>query len=288
MGRSKPIVVLVACLVAALGVAQAPQLSEAEKGIQDELRTIRNLTDEVRTVKTKELALRIRALPNSVTRFGFAQSLAFVSTEGDFGRDALQEVTSTLVVALKDAKPLVSNNRSVEGAYLFLAQLAKYEDMLVDLDDASFTAAKARVEEIDLARSSADFTLKDLAGKEWTLSGLKGKVVLVNFWATWCPPCRKEMPDLQALYNEFKDDGFVILALSDETLDKVQPFITENKCSYPVLLDPERKVAEKFFVDGIPKNFIFDREGKLVAQAMDMRTMVQFRRLLAKAGLGSR
>lgn len=288
MGRPKLIAVLVACLVAALGVAQTPQLSEAEKGIQDELRSIRNLTDEVRAVKTKELALRIRALPNSMTRFGFAQGLAFVSTEGDFGRDALQEVTTTLVVALKDAKPLLSDARSVDGAYLFLAQLAKYEEMRVDLDDAAFTAARARVEEIDLARASADFTLKDLSGKEWTLSELKGKVVLVNFWATWCPPCRKEMPDLQALYNEFKDDGLVVLALSDETLDKAQPFITEHKYTYPVLLDPERKVAEKFFVDGIPKNFIFDREGKLVAQAMDMRTMAQFRRLLAKAGLGSR
>jgi peroxiredoxin len=117
------------------------------------------------------------------------------------------------------------------------------------------------------------------------LRELKGKVVLVNFWATWCPPCRKEMPDLNALYLRFKDQGFVILAISDEAADKVKPFIAERNISYPVMLDPGRKVNDLFQVEGIPKSFVYDREGKLVAQSIDMRTQKQFLEMLGQAGL---
>jgi peroxiredoxin len=109
--------------------------------------------------------------------------------------------------------------------------------------------------------------------------------VLVNFWATWCPPCRKEMPDLDALYTRFKAQGFLILAISDETAEKVRPFISKHNYSFPVLLDPDREVNQLFRVEGIPKTFLYDREGKLAAQSIDMRTMGQLLALLEKAGL---
>ena len=114
---------------------------------------------------------------------------------------------------------------------------------------------------------------------------MRGQVVLVNFWATWCPPCRSEMPDLDALYRQFKDQGFVVLAISDEEADKVRPFIDRFHFSYPVLLDPGRKVHEEYSIEGIPKSFVYDREGKLVAQSIDMRTQRQFLEMLALAGL---
>jgi peroxiredoxin len=142
-----------------------------------------------------------------------------------------------------------------------------------------------RLEADDAKREKADFTLTDLEGKPWHLRDLKGKVVLVNFWATWCPPCRKEMPDLQALYNKYKGDGLVVLSISDEETAKVTPFIAERKITYPVLLDPGRKVNEAFVVEGIPKSFVYNREGKLVAQSIDMRTRSQFQAMLAQAGL---
>jgi peroxiredoxin len=152
-------------------------------------------------------------------------------------------------------------------------------------DNPQFAAAMAKLETDDRKRQNADFTLTDLEGKTWHLQDLRGKVVLVNFWATWCPPCRKEMPDLDALYNKFKDQGFVVLAISDEEAAKVAPFIAERKISYPVLLDPGRKVNDAFVVEGIPKSFVYDRGGKMVAQSIDMRTRTQFLEMLAQAGL---
>ena len=122
-------------------------------------------------------------------------------------------------------------------------------------------------------------------GANLRLSELRGKVVVVNFWATWCPPCRKEMPDLETLYQQFKDQGLVILAISDEDAGKVRPFIAKEKVTYPILLDPGRKVNELFQIEGIPKTFVYDRSGKLVAQSIDMRTRRQFLEMLAQAGL---
>jgi peroxiredoxin len=143
----------------------------------------------------------------------------------------------------------------------------------------------AKLQADDRHREQADFTLTDLQGHPWTLKQLRGKVVLLNFWATWCPPCRKEMPDLEGLYRQFGDRGLIILAISDEEEGKVKPFIAEKKVIYPVLLDPGSKVSKDFAVDGIPKSFVYDRDGRLVAQWIDMRTRAQFVEMLGKAGL---
>jgi peroxiredoxin len=157
--------------------------------------------------------------------------------------------------------------------------------MQASLDDPQFAAAMSKLELDDERRQQADFTLEDLHWTKWTLKDLSGKVVVVNFWATWCPPCRKEMPDLETLYKRFKDRGLVVLAISDEDAPKVRPFVTEQKVSYPILLDPGRKVNKLFEVEGIPKSFVYDRSGKLVAQSIDMRTQKQFLEMLGHAGL---
>lgn len=258
--------------------------SAQEKPIAEQIKTIRQVPDDVRAKTTKELALQIRPLPATPNKLRLAVALASRSTEGDFGHDTLQEVATTLADALLQ-QPAPDDKGRPAAPYVELAELVRYEHVQTTLEAPQFKAAMAKLEADDRLRQKADFTLTDLPGQTWTLSQLRGKVVLVNFWATWCPPCRKEMPDLETLYNRFKGQGLVILAISDEDLDKVQPFITERKITYPVMLDPGRKVNEMFQVEGIPKSFVYNREGKLVAQSIDMRTQKQFLQMLAQAGM---
>jgi peroxiredoxin len=268
-----------------LHAQQDVQWTTQEQPIYDQIKTLRSLPDDVRARTTKDLALQIRALPAAPGKLRLAVYLASRATEGDFGHDTLQEVATTLAGALQQAPP-DPQSKTADAAYGELAELARYEHVQVSLDTAPYKAAMAKLEVADQSRQQVNFTLTDLQGKTWTLKDLKGKVVLVNFWATWCPPCRKEMPDLDTLYNRFKDQGFVILAISeDEETAKVGPFIAEHKISYPILLDPGSKVNNLFQVEGIPKSFVYDRDGKLVAQSIDMRTQRQFLEMLAQAGL---
>ena len=258
--------------------------TKPELAIREQLRHLRALPDEVRARTTKQLALDIRALPKTGHQLSLANALANLSTEGDFGHDTLQEVATTLASALKE-QPVPMNGTEPDFAYVELATLVRYEHVQASSDDPQFKAAMLKLDADDAARAKADFTLTDLQGKSWVLHDLRGKVVLVNFWATWCPPCRKEMPDLDALYKRFKDQGLVILAIDDEDATKIKPFLTERPVTYPVLLDTGRKVNDLFRIDGIPKSFVYDREGKLVAQSIDMRTQKQFLEMLSNAGL---
>ena len=258
--------------------------TDQEKSIAQQLRGLRALADDVRARTTKQLAIDIRKLPRIENKPILASELANFATEGDFGQDTLQEVANTLAEALR-AYPLPPNEDGPAMPYVQLAQLIRYEHVRASLDSPQFAAAMSKLEADDQRREQADFTLADLDGKNWTLKDLRGKVVLVNFWATWCSPCRKEMPDLEKLYGRFKDRGLVLLSISDEDAGKVRPFIAEKKYTYPILLDPGRKVNELFAVQGIPNSFVYDREGKLVAQSIDMRTGKQFLEMLAQAGL---
>jgi peroxiredoxin len=262
------------------GISQEkPPLTGEEKAITQKMRGLRQIPDAERGAATVELALRIRQLPSNETKVKLATSLANLSTEGDFGPNTLEEVATTLAGALRDQPS------RQEAPYDGLAQLVRYEHVEAKVDSPMFAAAMRKLEAADKARERADFSLIDQDGKTWTLGGLRGKIVLVNFWATWCPPCRKEMPDLEMLYQKFKSQGLVILAISDEEAGKVKAFIEEKKFSFPILLDPGRKVTELFQVEGIPKSFVYDRTGRLAAQAIDMRTQQQFLKMLALAGL---
>jgi peroxiredoxin len=261
-----------------------PAWTARQKPVAEKIHGLRDLPDDVRARTTKQLALEIRQLPASANKLELALSLANLSTEGDFGHDTLQEVATTLGDALRE-QPVPEEKGQPAEPYMELASLVRYEHVQASVNDPQFKAAMAKLRRDDERRQKVDFTLTDLHGRQWTLRNLQGKVVLVNFWATWCPPCRKEMPDLEALYRRFKGQGFVILAISDEGASTVKPFIAERKVTYPVLLDPGDKVHEGFQVDGIPKSYVYDRSGRLVAEAMDMRTRKQFLAMLARAGL---
>jgi peroxiredoxin len=258
--------------------------SDQEKPILEQMRTLRKLPEEERARTTKQLAIQIRHLPVAPNKVRLANSLASLSTEGDLGQDTLEEVATTLADSVRE-QPVPASQKGPARPYIELAQLVRYEHVQVTLDDPQFAAAISKIEADDQRHQQADFVLADLQGKKWALKDLRGKVVLVNFWATWCPPCRSEMPDLETLYKQFKNEGFVVLSISDEDASKVKPFIDQYRFSYPILLDPGRKVNEQYNIEGIPKSFVYDRDGKLVAQAIDMRTKRQFLQMLAQAGL---
>jgi thiol-disulfide isomerase/thioredoxin len=255
-----------------------------EDAIRQQIRTLRAVPDEDRGRVTKKLALDIRELPAAQNKVRLADGLAGLSTEGFFGQDALQAVADTLTAALKET-PQPDDKGQPAEPYVELATLVQYEHVTTTLSGPQMDAARKSLEADDAARRSADFTLQDLDGKSWSLKELKGKVVLVNFWATWCPPCRKEMPDLDELHKKFEKKGLVVLSISDEKPEKVVPYLKEHPVGYTILLDPGDVTEKAYHIEGIPKSFVYDRDGKIVAQAIDMRTKRQFLEMLAAAGI---
>jgi len=108
-----------------------------------------------------------------------------------------------------------------------------------------------------------DFHLTDLEGKSQSLSQYRGKIVLVNFWATWCKPCTTEMPAMQAMYDKMRDKGFVVLAINELEDDaKVREHIKQYGHTFPVLMDRDNKVANQFGVFGLPVSIFIDQEGR--------------------------
>jgi peroxiredoxin/outer membrane lipoprotein-sorting protein len=109
-----------------------------------------------------------------------------------------------------------------------------------------------------------EFSLQSLDGKIYNLSDLKGKVVLLDFWATWCGPCREELPSIEKLYKEFSDKGLVVLGINDEDKEKVQQFVNQQKLTFPTLLDSGGAVARAYKVNAIPRVILIDKDGKIV------------------------
>jgi peroxiredoxin len=260
-------------------------LSQAsESAIKDQLRNLRSQSVATRPAATQKLAEEIRALPAGESKLMLADSLAHLSTEGDAGHDTLQAVADTLAKALVES-PAPSKNGNIPDPYRELAELARYEHLTVSLDDPLYAKAAQALADEDAEIEKADFTLKDLHGKKFTLSELRGKIVLVNFWATWCPPCRMEMPDLDVIYTHFQSQGLQVLSITDEDAFKVNSFIAPSGYHPPVLLDSEGKVHKQFHIQGIPRTFVFNRDGKLVAVGIDQRSQRQFLEMLSKTDL---
>ena len=110
--------------------------------------------------------------------------------------------------------------------------------------------------------AAEEFRLVDLEGKQQSLSQYRGKIVLVNFWATWCKPCTTEMPAMQTAYDQLRDKGFVVLAINElEDEPKVREHIKQYGHTFPVLLDRDNKVANQFGVFGLPVSVFIDETG---------------------------
>ncbi len=119
---------------------------------------------------------------------------------------------------------------------------------------------------------ASDFTVSLLGGETLKLKGQRGKPVLVNFWATWCAPCREEMPAMERLYLKHRERGFMLLAISvDSDASLVKPFLDRLKITFPVALDAKMDLANAYGVRALPVSFLIDRNGYLAALALGPR-----------------
>jgi peroxiredoxin len=132
-----------------------------------------------------------------------------------------------------------------------------------------------------------DVTLQDLNGQSVAFADFKGKVVIVNFWATWCPPCREEIPSFVRLYSDYKDKGLVIVgvALDEKGKAVVAPFAEKNKINYPIVLDPDNAAQSAFGLGrsfGIPATFIVGRDGGIRQKLVGLRPHSYFENMVKK------
>jgi peroxiredoxin len=140
----------------------------------------------------------------------------------------------------------------------------------LSLDDA--------IKELDLIRPSRqklaeDFALPTPGGATFKLGEHRGKIVFVNFWATWCPPCREEMPAMERLWQQYRERGLVVVAVSvDRDPLLVPPFVKQAKFTFPIVLDTKMQAATAYGVRALPSSFFVDRKGYMTALALGPRT----------------
>ncbi len=131
-----------------------------------------------------------------------------------------------------------------------------------------------------------DFTLEDMDGEKYTLSSLRGKVIMINFWATWCPPCREEIPSMEAVYQSLRDKDFIVLAINQwESPDHVFSYMGQLDVypTFPILFDRDSSVSDSYGVKGLPTTMLIDRQGRVVYRAVggrnfnhpDVRALIQ-------------
>jgi thiol-disulfide isomerase/thioredoxin len=134
--------------------------------------------------------------------------------------------------------------------------------MLLNNNLASAQDFSAVPAQVDFA--APELILEDLAGNRVSLKDYQGSVVLVNLWATWCPPCREEMPTLLKFYEKYKSDGFVLLAIDqEETREVVLPFVKEFGLTFPVWLDLNYEAQREFNTMNLPSSYVIDRNGRV-------------------------
>jgi peroxiredoxin len=271
-------------IAAALFVTPLLHAQANESSVMSELRSFATATTPQSPATVIKIASDIRTLPAGQNKVHIANGLAQLATRVDPGQQALQAVADTLAQSLAEF-PLSGTGGQPPMPYIDLAKLIHYEHVTTTLDDPLLAKAIQTLVADDADVERADFILKDLKGHDVALSQLRGKVVLVNFWATWCGPCLLEMPDLNDLYSRFKSQGLVVLSITNEESSKVNSYVNRIGYHAPVLLDPDSKAAKRFHVENLPRSFVFNRKGKLVALAVDQRSRRQFFQMLAAAGV---
>ncbi len=154
-------------------------------------------------------------------------------------------------------------------AYFYLSYMEEKGREDLDYETLYFSLG---IQRIDPPQKTEDFTLRTLEGERVSLKDYRGKVIFLNFWATWCGPCRMEMPSMEKLWQDFKEENFLILAVNIQEESKlVSSFMKEMNLSFPVLLDEKGSVARSYGIRGIPTTFFLNSEGETIGTAVGER-----------------
>ena len=155
--------------------------------------------------------------------------------------------------------------------------------LVVGLMIAGVIAARTSSESNRAPSEEPQFTLQNLKGEEVSLSDYRGKLVLINFWATWCPPCIREIPDLVKLHKEYKEKDFEILGIVISSKEpQVRKMVEQFKIEYPVLWGTQEAVNEFGSIPAIPRTFLINQEGKIVEDVEGMGNYEMFEMLIKK------
>jgi len=148
----------------------------------------------------------------------------------------------------------------------------------------SLTACQGQMESSTAGSLAPDFTLRDLNGESFSLAEAKGKVVILDFWATWCPPCRAELPHFQSLHREYEGKGLVVIGISLDSTGaaSVKSFIEDNGISYPILMGDRDVQASYGGIRSIPTTFVIDRKGHIVKKFVGYQSKEVFEDLVKK------
>ena len=270
-------------LVAATVLLTAPFLNAqaSESAINKQLEKLRALNTQQRPAATIKLAADIRTLPAGAKKVDLANNLASRVTEGDQGAAALQAVADALSQALAES-PVPAKGDQPPAAYLELASLVRYKNVTTTLKDPLFVKAGQVLIANDADVEKADFTLKDLHNKKVTLSELRGKIVVVNFWATWCSACRAEMPALDAFYAAHRAEGLKLIGVSVDrrrARDSVQQ--VAQTLHYPIGMLGEADVNGFGEPSVLPMTYVIDRQGRVAAVLTPGQSEVEERTLSA-------
>lgn len=166
------------------------------------------------------------------------------------------------------------------GVSLYTVKSSKLNNVQSNNQVASGNNSNANIAVIKnpLKTKAPDIHLKDLGGKDVSLSDFKGKNVYLNFWATWCGPCRGEMPDIEKLYEETKNSDLVILAVNlGEDSNTVKSFIDSNNYNFKILLDSDKAAASLYNINAIPTSFFIDKNQNIVAQKVGAMSIDEMR-----------
>ncbi|HEY8425708.1 MAG TPA: TlpA disulfide reductase family protein [Limnochordales bacterium] len=194
-------------------------------------------------------------------------------------------ISGALVLGSAAALWYVGLGRSPSGQDGGPAGAVSPEAIVAEGPGASPASSGASVGLPEVGTQAPDFTLTDLEGRPVRLSDLRGKAVLINFWATWCPPCREEMPQIEAFYTAHRDQVEVVGISVGESPEQVRAFLAEHPYSWRFLPDPTMSVTDRYRVFAIPTSYFIDAQGVVRGSFMGAMTADQIRAYARQAGV---